>query len=104
VRKRNALELTTSARSFREAAAILDFEAAHSLKEIAKINATHGHVFRTASYVSGEPGAAYHRLITVRGHLHQAGRLGSGLRSLAARYDRRAAVRRSISRMSGRNS
>lgn len=99
LRERSTTPAPEALGTLRDAVAVLDFEAAHSLGEIQGINSQYGQVFRTAEYVSGAPGAAYHRLITVEGHLKDARRLGAGLRSLVARYERRGAMRRRVAGM-----
>jgi HEAT repeat protein len=94
VKSRGALGPTASARTLRDAAAVLDTVVADCLERIARIDAEYGEVFRRVEYVSGKYVDAYRALLAQRALLQHARQLAPRLRSLAKRYERRAVVRR----------
>jgi HEAT repeat protein len=93
-KNRGALGPTASARTLRDAAANLDAVVSDRLEKIARIDAEYGEVFRRVEYVSGKYYDAYRALLASRAALQHARRLAPRLRSLAKRYERRAAVQR----------
>ncbi|HEY8480787.1 MAG TPA: HEAT repeat domain-containing protein [Spirillospora sp.] len=82
-----------AASALRDAAVIVDAKTAEYSETVGRIIAEYGEVFRTARFLSGRNLNAYRRLLRDQHNLQIALKLAPRLRSLAGRYERRAARR-----------
>ncbi|TDC80152.1 HEAT repeat domain-containing protein [Actinomadura sp. 7K507] len=88
--RKGLLGPVAAASALRDAAVIVDAEAAACVETIKRIDTEYGTVFRRVAYVSGEYLAPYEHLLVARDGLARSRRLAPQLRSLAGRYERRA--------------